>query len=527
MLTLQLRYLRYAIVSAILTVLSALVLPILQNQTALMHVKIPHLMWMVFGIAALFVAIVDVRMVMQAYQQKKQENLTTLWVPVIGQSLWFATVAWLYKIAVPGDFLRTMTLPLALAGLTLILLSLGLLQRRERAIPLDKAMQQNTRRLTWVTVVLAIYAVLFFGLTINWQSGLTVAAAVLIIVDPRWSAFWAGWRRFRILRALAADGITFQNPHALDNVRHVKDVVVEKTGILTSETINVHSVTSLDERYSDFDILGITTGLLEPFDSELTRTVLAFAEERGIYPSSASELEEIDFVGVKGVILNERFSIISAAYALDQGYDIDEQTLMTYKELGNSVSYIVDGLQVIGVITFATSLHSSLLAIDRFFTERRLNLHVATADTAGSMKQLQKLMSSLTDTKTDLTPDAKQAQLQQWLNAEHTMLITNQTVPTDVKPAITVAVGDTPAMADIHVKEVTDLNKLWNTTDALLGADTKVLNWTSLILLVIVLLTAGVGIFITPYLFIAPIVAAIVRLALSLTLLAVVDPDKS
>lgn len=525
MLTLQLRYLRYAIASAVLTIITALTMPLLQGKAALLHIPVPHFELIAFSVTAIFIMLVNVRMLMQAYRQQKETQLTTLWVPVVGQALWFATVAWLHEIPAAGDFLRTMTLPFALAGVTLLLLSLGLLQRRERAISLDAMMQQNARRLTWITVVLAIYALLFFGMTLNWQSGLAVATSVLLIVDPRWPAFWAGWRRFKILRALAADGVTFQNPQVLDYVHDVKNVVVEKTGILTSDTIVVRSVLSVDERYSDFDILGITTGLLEPFDSELTRSVLAFAEERGVYPSSASELELMPLVGVKGVILNERFSIVSAAYAVDQKFAIDAATLQSYQELGNSVSYIVDGLQVIGVITFGSSLNNALLAVDRLFTEQGLQVRMATADTTGSTLQVKKLMGSLTETVADLTPAGKQAQLVAWLNQDNTMLITNQTLPADVQPTITVAVGDQPVNADIHVATVTDLRKLWDTTEALFSTDTKVLRWTSVVMVLFLLLAAGLGIFISPYFFVAPVVATILRLALSLTLLTVVDPE--
>lgn len=150
---------------------------------------------------------------------------------------------------------------------------------------------------------------------------------------------------------------------------------------------------------------------------------------------------------------------------------------------------------------------------------------MATADTTGSTMQVKKLMGSLTETVADLTPAGKQAQLVAWLNQDNTMLITNQPLPADVQPTITVAVGDQPVNADIHVATVTDLRKLWDTTEALFSTDTKVLRWTSVVMVLFLLLAAGLGISISPYFFVAPVVATILRLALSLTLLTVVDPE--
>ncbi|MBJ7631128.1 ATPase P [Weissella confusa] len=525
MLTLQLRYLRYAIVGVVLTVLTALIMPVLLGMSPFLDLSVPHRMMAAFAIATVFVIVVDVRMGMQAWRQRQEEGLTTLWVPIIGQTLWLATTAWIYKQPVAGDFLQTMTLPVMLAGLTILLLTFGLLQRRERAIPLDDVMKQATRRLTWLVVVLAIYALIFFGLTLNWQSGLTVATSVLLVVDPRWPAFWAGWRRFRILRALAMEGVTFQNPHALDEVRDVDHAIVEKSGLLTSDDVTVTSVMSLDDRYSDFDILGIVTGLVEPVNDVLSKNILTFAEERGVYPSSASEVELIPNAGIQGVILNEHFAVVSATFVLANDYTVDEDVLATYKELGNSVSYVVDSIQVVGVMTFGTSLSKAVLPIDRFFRERGITTYIATADTSGSVRQLTKLMGTLSEPMTDLTPEEKAAKQAELVNDGESMLITNQVVPEGVTPMLTVAVGKDDMIADVHVRTMTDLPKLWDTTDALLGADTKVLLWTSVVVLLIVLIAAGLGIFVTPWLFVAPIVATIIRLVLSLTLRAVVAPE--
>ena len=170
-------------------------------------------------------------------------------------------------------------------------------------------------------------------------------------------------------------------------------------------------------------------------------------------------------------------------------------------------------------------MSKAVLPIDRFFRERGITTYIATADTSGSVQQLTKLMGTLSEPATDLTPDEKAAKQAEWVNDGESMLITNQVVPENVTPLLTVAVGKEDMIADVHVETMTDLPKLWDTTDALLGADTKVLLWTSVVVLLIVLIAAGLGIFATPWLFVAPIVATIIRLVLSFTLRAVVEPE--
>ncbi len=61
MLTLQLRYLRYAIVGVVLTVLTALIMPVLLGMSPFLDLSVPHRMMAAFAIATVFVIVVDVR----------------------------------------------------------------------------------------------------------------------------------------------------------------------------------------------------------------------------------------------------------------------------------------------------------------------------------------------------------------------------------------------------------------------------------------------------------------------------------
>jgi cation transport ATPase len=296
----------------------------------------------------------------------------------------------------------------------------------------------------------------------------------------------------------------------------VSTIVTEKRGVLTDDSVTVHSILSLDERYSDFDILGLATGLLalEP-KSGLSQAIIKYAEDHTIFPSTASEPEIVFGAGVRGVVFNERFAVLSAAQTLAEGYIVDEEALATYKSLGNSVSYVVDKLQVIGVITFGDTLSKSLISLNDFFVKRHLSVKIASGDTVGATASLQKMMSSLTDIKADLTPDNKQAQLDEWLANKNTMFVTNQDNLPDDTDAITVAVNRPDLNADIHVEKITDLRKFWATADRLIQIDKKMLRWASLPVIILLLLAAGLGIFISPWLYISPIIAVIIRYVMS------------
>lgn len=512
----KIRYYQYAIVMFMLALLAVIFLPTLLNTSPLVTAHINHLIMTLFGLGAVMIVYLDDRMIKQALYQSKQMKTVTLWLPILGQTIWYLVVLWIYLINLKDHAMWTMTLPMLFLGMSFMMGSLGVLQRETLSIIVNEPMKKTTHRLNIMTVFLAIYALLFFGLTASWVYGLTIMVSVLIIADANWPALWAGWHRETSLDDLPAQGINFKDVRVIEKLHNVSTIVTEKRGVLTHDSVTVHSILSLDERYSDFDILGLATGILalEP-KSGLSQAIIKYAEDHTIFPSTASEPEIVFGAGVRGVVFNERFAVLSASQTLAEGYAVDEEALATYKSLGNSVSYVVDKLQVIGVITFGDTLSKSLISLNDFFIKRHLSVKIASGDTVGATAPLKKMMSSLTDIKSDLTPENKQAQLDEWLANKNTMFVTNQDNLPEDTDAITVAVNRPDLNADIHVEKMTDLKKFWATADRLIQIDKKMLRWASLPVIILLLLAAGLGIFISPWLYISPIIAVIIRYVMS------------
>ena len=512
----KIRYYQYAIVMFVLALLAAAFLPMLLKMSPVVTTHISHLMMTLFGLGAVMIVYLDDRMVKQALYQNKQMKIVTLWLPILGQTIWYLVVLWIYLINLHDHTMQTMTLPMLFLGMALMMTSLGLLQKETLSVIVNEPMKKTARRLNIATVFLAVYALLFFGLTASWVYGLTIMISVLVIADANWPALWAGWHREKSLEGLPTQGINFRDVRVIEKLHKVSTIVTEKRGILTDDHITIHSILSLDDRYSDFDILGLATGILalEP-TSGLSQAIVQYAEDHTIFPSTASEPEIVPGAGVRGVVFNERFAVLSAAETLAEDYVIDEDALTTYKNLGNSVSYVVDDLQVIGVITFGDTLSKSLISLNDFFVKRHLSAKLASGDTFGATAPLAKLMPSLTEVYSDLTPVEKQEQVDKWLAQENTMFVTNQDNLPENSSAITVAVNRPDLNADIHVKEIADLKKFWATADRLVQINKKMLRWSSLPVIILLFLAAGLGIFISPWLYISPIIAVIIRCIMS------------
>lgn len=507
---LQLHYKRYAFVAGILAFISALVMPLRWGQQVVLTTANATVFYGLIGLTGCLLFWTTVEMLIQAFRQDKEQTYTTLWLPILGQLAWYSVVVWLYLAPEDSGLLSFMTLPLLLVGLVMLYLTLSWSQGAERAWPASRPMQVAAQQMTWIAGFLSLYSLLFFGLTINWQVGLTLATASLLIIDPRWPLIWAAFRRMQVVTRLRRMGLIVTDPEQLLALREIKNVVTEKAGILTADHYVIYTASSLDDGYSDFDVLTIMTSLEAALGGPLADAVQDYAREYGVYPGEAQDVIPMLSVGVQGEVLGQRFKLVSASYALNQNYAVDQRRLDAIIALGDSVSLLVLDRRVIGALSFSASIHRSLMRFDHFFSQHNMQVRLATTDTTGSVQKLMEMMATLVDVRAGLNPDQKQQQQHTWLNEQPSLLITNQYKATELQPTVTIAVGNNVSQADIVIKNLTNLNDLYTAADDLYRIDHQTLRLWQLVLLVMVLMTAGLQVLIATF-WLTPILAVIIR----------------
>ncbi|MFP7242413.1 HAD family hydrolase [Pediococcus pentosaceus] len=507
---LQLHYKRYALIAGVLAFISMLVMPLRWGQEVLVVTHNPGVFYGLIGLAGLLVVWTTGQMVVQASRQNKEQTYTTLWLPILGQLCWYGVVVWLYLAPEDSGLLSFMTLPLLLFGLVLLYLTLSWSQGAEHAWPASRPMQVVAQQLTWIAGFLSLYSFLFFGLTVNWQVGLTLATASLLIIDPRWPLIWTAFRRMQVVTRLRRMGLVVTDPEQLLALRDIKNVVTEKAGILTVDNYVIYTASSLDEAYSDFDVLAIMTTLEAALGGPLADAVQDYARDYGVYPGEAQDVIPMLSVGVQGEVLGQRFKLVSASYAMDQKYQVDQRRLDAIIALGDSVSLLVLDQKVIGALSFSASIHRSLMRFDNFFNQHDMQLRLATTDTTGSVQKLMEMMTTLADVRAGLNPDQKHQQQATWLSEAPSLLLTNQYKAAELKPTVTVAVGNNVSQADIVIKSLANLGDLYGAANDLYRIDHQTLRLWQIILIIMVLITAGLQALIATF-WLTPILAVIIR----------------
>ncbi|MBM7617949.1 Cu2+-exporting ATPase [Weissella uvarum] len=515
----QIHYRWLAAVAFILAIISGLFMPILWGWDVAIALAQANLILYLLAAAGVYIIVADGLIGWLAWRHQRAAGHSSLWIPLLGQTTWFILTIWCYIMPMHADSLKTVTLPITMLGIGLLMLTMNWAQTAEHKAPASAAMVRSTRRLSWLSVLFASYGFIFFGMMWDWQIALAVATASLLIIDPRWPLIFAARKRAQAIEQLEETRVKVHHPAALDRVGQLQDVVMEKTGVLTSRHVTVYNVDSLDDDYSDQDILAIMAGLEQEAWGLYAEALLSYSHQNGVYPIQAQDLETIPSVGVRGTINEETYELVSASYALHHHYEYNRQWLKDLIALGNSVSLLVCQGKAVGVVSFGAPLIRSLMETDEFFAKQKLTVNIASADTKGSLMRVQETMQSLGEVHGGLAVDDKETLQQDWANNKSTMFITNQAYPEDYTADVIVSFIDDSPQTDLVIGKLGDIQQIFQTSKKLRQIDHRTLWIWQVILLIFILLAAGLEVFINlsnSLLLFVPILAVFVRTVLTM-----------
>ncbi|KAA3599373.1 MAG: copper-translocating P-type ATPase [Calditrichaeota bacterium] len=152
----------------------------------------------------------------------------------------------------------------------------------------------------------------------------------------------------------ATKGILFKNAEAIEIMRKVDTIVVDKTGTLTEgkpKLITVRTVKNIDEEY----LLKMTASLEKGSEHPLAEAIIQGAKERGIQITNATDFESFTGKGIKGKVNNSVVLLGNEQLMIDFKIDFSDfnEEIETLRKDGQTVILIgIDSLisGIIGII---------------------------------------------------------------------------------------------------------------------------------------------------------------------------------
>jgi Cu+-exporting ATPase len=117
-------------------------------------------------------------------------------------------------------------------------------------------------------------------------------------------------------------GVLFRDAQAIENLRKVETLVLDKTGTITVGK-PAYDRTIAANGYSEDQILGWAAGLDRASEHPLARAVVAGAESKGVKPAVVTDFESITGQGVRGKSAGHALALGNAALMKASGVAVD------------------------------------------------------------------------------------------------------------------------------------------------------------------------------------------------------------
>ncbi|HET6862495.1 MAG TPA: heavy metal translocating P-type ATPase, partial [Pyrinomonadaceae bacterium] len=264
----------------------------------------------------------------------------------------------------------------------------------------------------FVPTVIAIAVVTFIVWSIwgpepQLAHGLVNAVAVLIIACPCALGLATPMSIMVATGKAAQFGVLFKNAEAIEVMRKVNTLIVDKTGTLTEgkpKLTSVVTASGIDEKM----LLRLAATLERGSEHPLAAAIVAGAEEREIELAKTNLFESITGKGVKGEVDGRQVALGNRAIVDDLG--LDPGTLASNAEElrsdGQTVVFVIIDDQVAGLIGVADPIKETTPEAIKRLHEEGIRIVMVTGDSATTANAVAKTLG-LDEVVAEVLPNQK------------------------------------------------------------------------------------------------------------------------
>ena len=207
------------------------------------------------------------------------------------------------------------------------------------------------RALFYVALGIGLLAfVVWFVLTGSLNVALERLVTVLIIACPHALGLAIPLVVARSTSLGASNGLLIRNRHAVEEAGSIRIATMDKTGTLTEGNFAVSTVISLANGWDENRVLGSMAALESASGHPLAVGILTEAKKRNLDIPKAENVSVMEGTGLSGTVGGQALKIVSAAYLDQRHLAYSEKQFSELSSSGNSLSYLLDGDNVVGLI---------------------------------------------------------------------------------------------------------------------------------------------------------------------------------
>nr|WP_316679493.1 heavy metal translocating P-type ATPase [Ralstonia chuxiongensis] len=229
--------------------------------------------------------------------------------------------------------------------------------------------------------ILTFFAWGVFGPQPSWVYGLINAVAVLIIACPCALGLATPMSIMVASGKGATNGVLFRDAAAIENLRKVDTLIVDKTGTLT-EGKPAFERSIGTNGFSDIEVLRLAASLDQGSEHPLAATIVEAARQQNLALDKAENFESSTGIGVRGTVAGKKLALGNTALMEADGISAVSMSQAgdELRSHGASVMYLaVDGA-LAGLLAVSDPVKATTAEALRDLKEKGIRVVMATGD---------------------------------------------------------------------------------------------------------------------------------------------------
>ncbi len=270
----------------------------------------------------------------------------------------------------------------------------------------------------FVLAVLAVAATSFFawglfGPEPSWVYAVLNAVSVLIIACPCALGLATPMSIMVATGRAASLGVLFRDAEAIETLRTIDTLIVDKTGTLTEGRPRFDAA-GAESGFTETDVLRLAASLDQGSEHPLAAAIVAEARARELPLAKAEDFESDTGIGVRGKVDGKRLALGNDALMSSMAVDLAPlaDTIKSRRDAGASVMFLaVDG-KLAGWVSVADPIKASSPAALQELRDAGLEVIMATGDGEGTAQAVGRALG-IAQVHGQMRPDGKLALVQE------------------------------------------------------------------------------------------------------------------
>lgn len=241
----------------------------------------------------------------------------------------------------------------------------------------------------------------------------------------------------------AHNGLIIKNRESVEMAQHIDYVMMDKTGTLTEGNFSVNHYESFKEGLSNDTIISLFASLESQSNHPLAISIVDFAKSKNVSSANPQNVNNIPGVGLEGLIDNKTYKITNVSYLDKHKLNYDDDLFTKLAQQGNSISYLIEDQQVIGMIAQGDQIKESSKQMVADLLSRNITPVMLTGDNNEVAHAVAKELG-ISDVHAQLMPEDKESIIKDYQSDGNKVMMVGDGIndaPSLIRADIGIAIG--------------------------------------------------------------------------------------